>query len=212
VFTVRRSRGLDCTPHFSMYGLLLVVTEHAMSECECDWQTWQWIIPTTHPDLDTFSVRGVLLAHGTVPTVTQHHWTSYSRALVPSDLSALLSWSISGRARNLSHISSLASSMLPTASPPLPPTIPCDSIRYVGPPTEKRTVWSYPQDVVLFGNDYPQTVRNFECHPQRVTLFECYRQKVVFVESHPQKFLKVTVLPTKRWFSFNATHTKVFCF
>ena len=26
-------------PHFSMYGLLLVVTEHATSECECDRRT-----------------------------------------------------------------------------------------------------------------------------------------------------------------------------
>jgi len=82
-----------------------------------------------------------------------------SAALGPSDHSALLSWSISGRARNLSHISSLSSSMLPTASPPLPLFIACNPIRYVGPPTEKRIVWSYPQGVVLFGNVYPQTVR-----------------------------------------------------
>ena len=36
MFTARWSGGLDCTPHFSMYGLLLVFTEHATSECECD--------------------------------------------------------------------------------------------------------------------------------------------------------------------------------
>ena len=49
-------------------------------------------------------------------------------------------WSISGRANNLSHMSSLASSMLTTALPPLPPFIACDPIRYVGPPTGKHTV------------------------------------------------------------------------
>jgi len=56
------------------------------------------------------------------------------------------------------HISSLASPMLPTALPLLPPFITCDPFWYVGLPTEKRTVWSYPQEVVLFGNGYPQTV------------------------------------------------------
>jgi len=63
-----------------------------------------------------------------------------SAALGPSDHSALLSWSISGRAKKLSYISSLASFMLPTASPLLPPFIACNPIQYVGPPTEKRTV------------------------------------------------------------------------
>jgi len=52
VFTVRRSGGLDCTPHFFKHGLLLVVTEHATNECEsCDKHTWQWSIITTHPSL-----------------------------------------------------------------------------------------------------------------------------------------------------------------
>jgi len=35
----------------------------------------------------------------------------------------------------------------------------------VSPPTEKRTVWSYPQHVVLFGNGYPQTVSSFVGSP-----------------------------------------------
>jgi len=59
VFTAQQSRGLDCTPHFPMYELLLVVTEHATSYCECDRHAWQWRITTTRPSFDTFSVSGV---------------------------------------------------------------------------------------------------------------------------------------------------------
>jgi len=58
-------------------------------------------------------------------------------ALGPSDHSALLSGSISGRVNNLSHISLLESSMMTTVLPLLPPFIACDPIPYVGPPTEK---------------------------------------------------------------------------
>ena len=51
----------------SLVVWLMLLTEHATSECECDRHTWQWRIPTTHPSFDTFNVSGVFLVHGTVP-------------------------------------------------------------------------------------------------------------------------------------------------
>jgi len=83
-----------------------------------------------------------------------------------------------------------------------------DPIQYVGP--EKRTVTSYPQDVVLFGNSCPQTVRLFGTHRKSLSLSVTLRKLFLLkvtpkknekLQSYPQKDVLVLMLPTNKCFA-----------
>ena len=82
-----------------MYGLLLVVTEHATSECECDRHTWQWRIPSTHPSFDTFSVSEVFLVKCVFRSLYSHEHSDFKTSIHTSVcvnvwyyLCCLMSW------------------------------------------------------------------------------------------------------------------------
>jgi len=126
-----------------MYGLLLVVTVHPMSQCECD-----------RHEHEEWPLHILLAPH----CPSHRHRCRTSLHAIWSDTSV--------------H------------------------------PHKVFFVWSYPQDVVLFGNGYSQTVGSFENYPQKVNSFECYTHKVTFFSRSPTIFFK----------SYRVTHRKMCLF